>query len=76
MVGCFTDTTHFMSVMPIKSQASSRGALIAESINVIAVLVRDGTGRRHAELAQVTGLDEHSDYRILPITPQTNRVFS
>jgi type IV secretion system protein VirB11 len=46
-------------------------ALIAETINVIAVLVRDGTGRRLAELAQVTGLDERGDYLIRPITPQT-----
>lgn len=45
-------------------------ALIAETIDVIAVLVRDGTGRRLAELAQVTGLDSQGDYRILPITPQ------
>jgi len=46
-------------------------ALIAETIDVIAVLVRDGTGRRLAELAQVTGLDARGDYRIQPITPQT-----
>jgi type IV secretion system protein VirB11 len=45
-------------------------ALIAETIDVIAVLVRDGTGRRLAELAQVTGLDGHGDYQILPITPE------
>ena len=45
-------------------------ALIAETINVIAVLVRDGTGRRLAELAQVTGLDDRGDYLIFPITPQ------
>jgi type IV secretion system protein TrbB len=43
-------------------------ALIAETINVIAVLVRDGSGRRLSELAQVTGLDERGDYRILPLT--------
>ncbi len=49
-------------------------ALIAETINVIAVLIRDGTGRRLAELAQVAGLDERGDYRILPITPQTKGV--
>lgn len=49
-------------------------ALIAETINVIAVLVRDGTGRRLAELAEVTGLDERGDYRILPITPQAQGV--
>lgn len=46
-------------------------ALIAETIDVIAVLVRDGAGRRLAELAEVTGLDESSDYRILPLTPKT-----
>ncbi|MBA4748788.1 MAG: P-type conjugative transfer ATPase TrbB [Sphingopyxis sp.] len=45
-------------------------ALIAETIDVIAVLVRDGTGRRLAELAQVTGLDSQGDYQILPITPE------
>ena len=45
-------------------------ALIAETINVIAVLVRDGTGRRLSELAHVTGLNEHGDYQIFPIIPQ------
>ncbi|HTO33375.1 MAG TPA: P-type conjugative transfer ATPase TrbB [Pararhizobium sp.] len=47
-------------------------ALVAETIDVIAVLVRDGTGRRLAELAQVTGLDERGDYQILPLTPPLN----
>ena len=51
-------------------------ALIAETINVIAVLVRDGTGRRLSELAEVRGLDKHSDYQILPITPQSQGVIS
>ena len=51
-------------------------ALIAETIDVIAVLVRYGTGRRLAELAEVTGLDERGDYRILPITPQAKGVSS
>ncbi|MCW6530735.1 P-type conjugative transfer ATPase TrbB [Sphingomonas sp. MMSM20] len=32
-------------------------ALIAETINLIAVLVRDGSGRRLSELARVEGLD-------------------
>ena len=45
-------------------------ALIGETIDVIAVLVRDGTGRRLSELAQVTGLDGQGDYRILPLTPK------
>ena len=40
-------------------------ALIAETINLIAVLVRDGTGRRLAELAHVDGLDPATgDYRL------------
>jgi type IV secretion system protein VirB11 len=51
-------------------------ALIAETIDVIAVLVRDGTGRRLAELARVTGLDERGDYRISSLTPQTQGVSS
>ena len=45
-------------------------ALIAETINLIAVLVRDGTGRRLAELARVEGLDPMSgDYRLTYPTP-------
>lgn len=42
-------------------------ALIAETINLIAVLVRDGTGRKLSELAFVNGLDpETGDYRLTP----------
>ena len=37
-------------------------ALIAETINIIAVLVRDGTGRRLAELVRVEGLGTNGDY--------------
>lgn len=44
-------------------------ALIAETIDVIAVLVRDGTGRRLAELARVDGLDAHGEYRLSPLSP-------
>jgi P-type conjugative transfer ATPase TrbB len=51
-------------------------ALIAETINVIAVLVRDGTGRWLAELAEVTGLDERGDYLIVPFVPQAKGVSS
>ena len=44
-------------------------ALIAETINLIAVLVRDGTGRRLAELARVDGLDPVTgDYRLITAT--------
>ncbi|MCW2387162.1 type IV secretion system protein VirB11 [Sphingobium sp. B11D3B] len=41
-------------------------ALIAETIDLVAVLVRDGHGRRLAELARVDGLDPVSgDYRLI-----------
>ncbi len=47
-------------------------ALIAETINLVAVLVRDGHGRRLAELARVDGLDPvSSDYRL--ITPSVSQ---
>ena len=45
-------------------------ALIAETIDVIAVLIRDGSGRRLSELARVAGLDSQGDYRILPFTSE------
>jgi type IV secretion system protein VirB11 len=54
-----------------ESVVSVPRALIAETIDVIAVLVRDGAGRRLAELAEVTGLDAQGDYRILPLTLKT-----
>ncbi|BBB10593.1 P-type conjugative transfer ATPase TrbB [Sphingopyxis sp. EG6] len=40
-------------------------ALIAETINLVAVLVRDGHGRRLAELARVEGLGADGDYRLI-----------
>ena len=44
-------------------------ALIAETINLVAVLVREGKGRRLAELARVDGLDPVTgDYRLIPAT--------
>ena len=44
-------------------------ALLAETINLIAVLVRDGTGRRLSELARVEGLDAATgDYRLTPLS--------
>jgi type IV secretion system protein TrbB len=46
-------------------------ALIAETINVIAVLVRDGTGRRLSELVRVDGLTALGDYALSPLSLQT-----
>jgi P-type conjugative transfer ATPase TrbB len=43
-------------------------ALVADTINLIAVLVRDGHGRRLSELARVEGLGPDGDYRLIPIT--------
>jgi type IV secretion system protein TrbB len=45
-------------------------ALIAETINVIAVLVRDGTGRRLSELVLVDGLTASGDYALSPLSLQ------
>jgi type IV secretion system protein VirB11 len=42
--------------------------LIAETIGLIAVLVRDGTGRRLAELARVQGLEPSGEYRLQILT--------
>jgi type IV secretion system protein VirB11 len=44
-------------------------ALLAETINVIAVLSGRGSDRRLTELAHVLGLDASADYRLAPITP-------
>ncbi|MCM8731108.1 P-type conjugative transfer ATPase TrbB [Hephaestia sp. GCM10023244] len=45
-------------------------ALLAETIDLIAVLVRDGTGRRLAELARVEGIDPATgNYRLTPCSP-------
>src|SRR3546814_16492018 len=42
-------------------------ALLAETIDLVAVLVRDGTGRRLSELARVEGLDPATGaYRLVP----------
>jgi type IV secretion system protein VirB11 len=43
-------------------------ALIAETIDIIAVLARTGTGRRLVELAGVRGLDAANDYILAPLS--------
>ena len=48
-------------------------AIASLSIAVLAPIlgaIADGTGRRLSELAEVTGLNDRGDYRILPITPE------
>ena len=46
-------------------------ALIAETIDLVAVLSGRGSQRRLAELARVEGLGEDGDYRIIPIPSNT-----
>lgn len=48
-------------------------ALLAETVDLVAVLVRDGAGRRLAELARIDGLDAVTgDYRLIPLSsPRT-----
>jgi type IV secretion system protein VirB11 len=46
-------------------------ALIAETIDLVAVLSGRGAARRLAELARVEGLGPGGDYRISPVTPDT-----
>ncbi|MGQ0278448.1 ATPase, T2SS/T4P/T4SS family, partial [Sphingopyxis sp. Q841] len=42
--------------------------LLSETINLVAVLTRDGSGRRLSELARVDGIDAASgDYRLIPL---------
>lgn len=44
-------------------------ALIAETINVVAILSGRGSARRLTELARVEGLDSSGDYLLSPVTP-------
>jgi type IV secretion system protein VirB11 len=44
-------------------------ALIAETIDLVAVLRRHGSGRRLSELVRVEGLDDAGDYRLSPLSP-------
>lgn len=46
-------------------------ALLAETIDLVAVLVRDGTGRQLSELARIQGLDPATgEYRLVPCQPE------
>lgn len=42
-------------------------ALIAETINIVAVLTREGHGRRLSELARVEGLNSAGEYALRPL---------
>ncbi len=51
-------------------------ALIAETIDLVAVLSGRGSARRLAELARVEGLGPDGDYRITSITPSNAGAFA
>lgn len=46
--------------------------LVAETINIIAVLTRESSGRRLTELVAVQGLDQAGDYRLISLLPSTH----
>ncbi len=46
-------------------------ALIAETIDLVAVLAGRGAARRLTELARVEGLGPDGDYRVIPATPNS-----
>ena len=48
-------------------------ALIAETIDLVAVLSGRGSQRRLAELARVEGLGPDGDYRVTPVTPKPTK---
>lgn len=50
-------------------------AMIAETIDLVAVLAGRGSARRLAELARVDGLGPNGDYRITPVIPDAEQVF-
>ncbi|MFN8682559.1 P-type conjugative transfer ATPase TrbB [Paracoccus sp. P2] len=47
-------------------------ALIAETIDLVAVFAGRGSARRLAELVRVEGLGPDGDYRIAPVIPETD----
>lgn len=46
--------------------------LIAETIDLIAILAGRGSQRRLVELSQVNGLDDTGDYQLTPIGEQVH----
>ncbi len=51
-------------------------AMIAETINLVAVLAGRGASRRLVELARVDGLGPDGDYRIAPVIPDIDTTLS
>jgi P-type conjugative transfer ATPase TrbB len=53
--------------LTLEAVRSAPRALIAETIDIVCVLVRHAAGRRLTELARVTGLGADGDYRLTPL---------
>ena len=67
--GTATAALHRLEQLILEAIAHVPRALIAETIDVIAVLTGRGTERRLAELVRVEGLAPDGSYRILPLIP-------
>jgi type IV secretion system protein VirB11 len=65
--GTASAALHRMEQLILEAIPHVPRALIAETIDVIAVLAGRGTGRRLSELVRVEGLDAAGAYRLLPI---------
>jgi len=72
--GSAIGTLHRMEQLIQEAVVTVPRELIAETINIIAVLVRDGTGRRLAELARVDGLDAQGNYQLTQISQTGDRI--
>jgi P-type conjugative transfer ATPase TrbB len=65
--GTATSALHRLEQLILEAITHVPRALIAETIDVIAVLTGRGTERRLSELVRVEGLDPDGSYRLLPI---------
>lgn len=65
--GTATSALHRLEQLILEAIAHVPRALIAETIDVIAVLTGRGTERRLSELVRVEGLEPDGSYRLLPI---------
>ncbi|MDB5581662.1 MAG: trbB [Bradyrhizobium sp.] len=67
--GTATATLHRLEQLILEAVPSVPRPLIAETINVIAVLAGRGAQRRLTELVRVDGLDPAGSYRLVPLVP-------
>jgi type IV secretion system protein VirB11 len=65
--GCFTQQVRLEQLIQ-EAVVTVPRALIAETIDLVAVLSGRGPARRLSELAHVEGLESTGDYRLSPAT--------